>query len=212
MLLRTFLLLEAARVSPCRPRRELIEAVYGEAEPVAGAPAELLAALDAARQEWEETQHEHAQIARTRLVLPVDDEDLFQQRNPGYAEEDPSVHQAMRAMTRLGEQGILVVCLHEQDGQLTLEPEGGAPVEIGERPSAELTRELVLHSVQVTHRGLVSCLLTQRPPKAWRQHALLRHSRPLVFADGACTVQDGGGAYVVTLSRALGLIVTRETT
>jgi len=213
MLLRTFLLLRGrSSVSLPAETQALIEAVYGEAEPVAGASAELLAALDAARRDWEETQREHAQIARTRLVLSVDDEDLFQQRNPGYAEEDPSVHKTMRAMTRLGEQGILVVCLHEQDGQPTLEPEGGAPVEIGERPSAELTRELVLHSVQVTHRGLVSCLLTRRPPKAWRQHALLRHSRHLVFANGACTVQDGGGAYVVTLSRALGLIVTRERT
>lgn len=209
ILLRTWLALQG-RDSLLLPSetQALIEAVYGDEEGMPDGP--IGRALDKARAKWEQHRFEHAQIAKTKLVLPPRDEDLLCQRNPGYTEENPDVHQTMRALTRLGEQGIALVCLHQQPDGISLDPEGGEVVDLTGPPSAALTRELARRTVQVTHGGVVACLLEQPAPQAWRRHSLLRHDRLAVFTAGACRIVGSRAAYTLRLSRDLGLTIEKE--
>ncbi|MBC7235519.1 MAG: CRISPR-associated helicase Cas3' [Chloroflexi bacterium] len=208
-LLRTWLALQgrAALALPSQTQ-ELIEAVYGEEEPEA--EGSLAQSLARAKERWEQHRREHSQIARTKLVLPPYDEDLFEQRNPDYAEENPDVRQSMRALTRLGDEGLSLVCLHQQAYGLTLEPEGGPVVDIDRRPDAALSRDLARHIVQVTHGGVVASLAYQRPPEAWRRHSLLRHARLAVFTQGECKVEGVPSSYTLRLSRTMGLQIDKE--
>ena len=209
ILLRTWLTLkEHTSLALPSETQALIEAVYGDVEPEAS--GEMADALAKARQQWRNEEHEHTQIAQTQLVLPPRDEDLFEQRNQNYEEDNPEVHHAMRALTRLGDQGVSLVCLHKHDGYLTLEPEGGETVNPDARPNAEQTRALALHTVDVSHRGVVHALLSQPAPTGWRKHSLLRHSRLAVFEDGVCRLTGKSGTYLLLLSREYGLKIAKE--
>jgi len=209
MLLRTFLLLRGrSSVSLPAETQALIEAVYGEAEPVAGAPAELLAALHAARQEWEETRHREASEAEMRLVLPVDSPTLFARPNSDLAEEDPGVHASLQALTRIGGQGVTLICVHQRDGSTYLDMAGLEPVDLAGQPDSHLTADLMSCSVQVSHRALVHAFGTAAPPGAWRRHSLLRHCRLAMFEQGVCRVPNT--RYRLTLSPQLGLVIARD--
>jgi CRISPR-associated endonuclease/helicase Cas3 len=206
ILLRTWLALQG-RDSLHLPSetQTLIEAVYGEDESQHAVGAD---ALTKYREAWDGSKRREESEALKRLVLPVESFRLFGQSDVGLADEDPSVHPTFQALTRWGGEGITVVCLHKQGDSLTLDPAGGAPVDMEHTPSADVTRKLARRAVQVTHRGLVPHLIAQRPPEAWRRHSLLRHYRLAVFADSVCPVSGCG--YVMRLSRDLGLSIGKE--
>ncbi|NLG48936.1 MAG: CRISPR-associated helicase Cas3' [Chloroflexi bacterium] len=188
----------------------LIEAVYDvDKLPVELSPDDPQAqALCKDRAEWERNRSEHSKQARKRLVLPPGDEDLMAQRNAEYAEDAPGVHESMQALTRLSEPSITVVCLHQTPYGLTLEPEGGRPIDLYQKPWAELTAELVQHSVSISHSYLVRWLAKQEVPVGWREHPLLRYDRPAIFDGGVCRLEGTG--YRLTLSRELGLQIEKE--
>jgi len=130
------------------------------------------------------------------------------QRNPDYAEDDPKAHKSMQALTRLGDPTITLVCLHETPRGLVLEPEAWRVVDLNSEPGNDLTRDLVQHSVSVSHWQLVDLFAHQEAPVGWREHPLLRYDRPAIFRQGVCRVEGTG--YVLTLSRELGLQITKE--
>jgi len=207
VLLRTWLALqERTRLALPSETQMLIEAVYGDEEGTASGP--LAKALAKAREAWEKHRREHSQIAAKKLVLPPDDEDLMIQANPDYAEDAPQVHESMQALTRLGEPSITLVCLHETPRGLALESEGRRVVDLYQKPWAELTRELVEHSVSVSDRALVRLLAQQEAPVGWREHPLLRYDRLAVFSRGVCQLEGTG--YTLRLSRDLGLQIEME--
>lgn len=185
---------------------ELIEAVYGEAEPPAEGP--LARALAEAKEKWEQTRRTEEYEAEARLVLPVSSFQLFGTTHLDLAEEAPDVHASLQALTRWGGEGITIVCLHRNGDGVALDADGAATVDLERYPDASLTRELARRSVQVTHRAIVSYLAAQRPPEGWRRHSLLRHYRPVVFSDGACMLT--GIPYVLRLDPAVGLSVEKE--
>ncbi|MHB0858470.1 MAG: CRISPR-associated helicase Cas3' [Anaerolineae bacterium] len=207
VLLRTWLALKGLEeLNLPAQTTQLIEAVYGETEPVA--EGALSGAMEKAREKWEQSQRVEEYEAERRLVLPPSSFRLFGTLNPGLAEEDAAVHTSLQALTRWGGEGITGVCLHAVAGGVTLDPNGADMVDLHQAPDEVLTRQLVLRSVQVTHRGIVSHLSSERPPEGWRRHSLLRHYRPLIFVDGACPV--AGTPYVLHLDHTLGLVIAKE--
>ncbi len=188
----------------------LIEAVYGE---------DLEIGDEVLRKEMEEAigraeREERRAIneAKLRLISTPDDEDLIANRNLGLEEEDTNVHEAFRAMTRLAEPGISVICLHRVNGNLYLDPNDlKTPLNTEIKPDKDKVKQLLKHSVNIQHRAVVKYFGEKKPEihwKHWREVAALKYSTPLVFENGKCKLE--GSKYTLVLSRETGLEIQKE--
>ncbi len=208
LLLRTRLALEGR--STLRTPSEtsaLIAAVYDSPEPeLADRPA-LRAALQRARERFQAAVRSESAEAEARLVEGPDSRYAIGGSGEVLYEDDPAVHRSLQALTRLAEPTVRVVCVHRRGDELHAAPEGGTPL-CWDRPDDEVARELARCTVSVTHRGAVFALLAQAAPEGWARHPFLRHCRLAVFADGTWPIP--GSAYVLRLTRELGLQVCKE--
>ena len=180
-----------------------IKAVYDDAT----CPPEESAAV---QNRW--TKSEEA-LARVRgeqerkaehaiLMPPNDPANILEAFNPKLSEDDPTAHDTLRALTRLGDPSLPMVLLA---------PDEEALADLGpDRPEIDRVRKLLERSATLTHRGLVPQLLResgQQEAKAhpsWRRSALLRHHRLLILdANGAAQVLG----YTVTVDPELGIVV-----
>lgn len=211
VLLRSYLAMwERTQMALPAETEALIEAVYGEDwQPPADLPPAMVNTLEEARQRMERDREDERNQAQDRLV-PVPWNRRLMNVSSGVLEEDrPELHRAFQAMTRLSPPSVSVVCLHETGAGLALEPDGGGPViDLARHPGPDLTQQLAMHSVGVTHRGIVSHLLAEEAPVGWREHPLLRHHRVAVFKGGVCSVS--GIPYQLQLDRELGLQIHKE--
>lgn len=213
LLLKTYLLLE--KTSSLRLPDEtsvLIETVYGEKELASGASETIQRLLEREREDFLRKQREAEYEAAVRLIPPPDDEDLLKQTNSGLEEDNPAVHEAMRALTRLSDPGISLICLHRTDKGLALEPDGtGAPVDLASRPNHSLVVELLKRSVKVQHWEVVRCYLQNQSeelyPTRWKDIPALRYQRLAVFDRGSCLLP--GTSIQLRLSRELGLEIRK---
>ena len=122
-------------------------------------------------------------------------------------DDDPALHASLRAQTRLAEPSIEMVCLHRIDGVLAVETEHGRrSIDLDKSPAFEMVNALVRQSIGVSTRGLVRALLDEPPPAAWREQALLRHRRPVIFENGSAQV----AGHTLTLDPELGLVIERN--
>jgi len=188
----------------------LIESVYGdEAYELEDLGPALLDALAEARQTMEARQAKADYVAHTKMIAGPDADNLLRKSNQGLAEDSPEMHEAFQALTRLGPPSISLVCLHQVEASVALEPDGTGPiVDLARPPNADLTELLVRASVAVSHLGVVPQLREQDPPIGWRRHPLLRRYRAVVFTDGHCSV--AGSRFALHLTRELGLIIERR--
>ncbi len=149
----------------------------------------------------------HAEYkARRNLVPPPDDRDILGAENRQLDEDDPELHEAWRALTRLAQPSVTLVCLHERGGQLTLDAQGEVPVDLTRAPGREAVKALVQRSVKVTTYPVVRHFLAQQAPEGWREHPMLRYCRAATFQDGRCDI----GGQRLLLDPKLGLLVERE--
>lgn len=187
---------------------ELIEAVYSDSTPDGLSPA-WATRLAEAKQKMARGDDKDIFEARKRLIPPPDDASLLSSLNADLEEDAPAVHATFQALTRLGEPGISLVCLHAVGGALNTEPDGtGQAVKLDVRPDAELTGHLARHVVALTQRGIFDYYLSQEPPSGWREHPLLHDHRAAVFSDGLCPLP--GTKYTLRLSRELGLEILED--
>ncbi|NLX41844.1 MAG: CRISPR-associated helicase Cas3' [Chloroflexi bacterium] len=205
LLLRTWLALEGCQCwNLPEDTRALIEAVYGESAPVPEA-AQLQQALKEAHQQWEMHLREDAQKAMKPLVAAPESESLLTAANPMLAEDNPDAHRSIRARTRLGEEGITVVCLQQQGDRLTPVGHPACLIDPQAVPDDATARALVQASTGVSSQCLVPALLSQPAFAGWRQHPLLRSARALVFVDERCTLRTDKHTITFTLNRKEGL-------
>jgi len=206
VLLRSYLALQG-RQQLLLPRdtEELIEAVYGERElPSEYLSAAIAARLTKAKQDMEEAHSKEVFQAQQRLVPSPQYEDLFDMTYPALEEDNPELHRAFRALTRLGPLSLSIICLHQTGDGLSLEPDGGGPaIDLQQVPDFELAQQLAWHAVGVTHYKVVKYFISQPVPAGWRDHPLLRYCRAALFTNGRC--QLTGTRYTLRLSRELGL-------
>jgi len=186
---------------------ELIESVYGAKSGADGPYKEI---LEEACQEMRKRQAEEVFVAEQKLIGSPAEANLLRQSNLGLREEQPELHRTLQALTRLGPPTVSLVCLHEREGRLFLEPESQEEVRLNEYPSEDLALALAERSVNVSSRAVVWHLLEQPVPEGWRNHPFLRYHRAAVFRQGVCRLQGTG--YALRLSRELGLEVVKEST
>ena len=188
----------------------LIESVYSDPHLAENIGTGLAEALEESWREMQDRNRGDIFTARTRLIRKPAHEDLLYQTNLGLDEEDPTIHQAFRAMTRLIEPGVTLVCLHDTVAGLALEPDGrGAPINLDTKPSTALVEELAKRTVTVRRWAILNHFQSKEPPKAWSEVAALRYHHLAVFKDSICSLK--GTDIVLLLNRETGLrIVTGD--
>jgi len=186
---------------------QLVEGVYGDGEP----PADASVAL---RRRWETTKdtanrHEQTDIVealKRKIKSPDYDESLAGIASDPRAEDEPELHRAVQAVTRLGEPSVGVVCLHGAEERPTLRRGDGSAVNLSAKPTLEMCRELLMRSASLSGYDVVTELLRREVPSGWRESALMRQYRPLIFDE---TDTAHVGECIVGLDSNLGLVVSR---
>ncbi|MGK4007544.1 CRISPR-associated helicase Cas3' [Sorangium sp. So ce1036] len=195
----------------------LIESVYGGSSPRAGvgappsqtpppASAELaarLASLDGKRAEQERAEGNQAQALE---LPPPSSDDPFDPRARVVEDEDPSIHRALRARTRLGDPTVEVVPVTERGGRLVLTgaPEIALDVDAREPPPRRVVLAAARQSVGISHRGVVAALLREPVPPSFAASGHLRFHRVLRLDDAGRTSIAG---VPLALDPDLGLVV-----
>lgn len=195
----------------------LIEATY-QAEPIAPS-AEWEIALNNARAEHEATQEKSREVAgnvvvhcktpRGNLLEPAIFVDAPSRDLRD--DEDPAVHQALRARTREDAQSVSVVCLCQDGDKLYLPEPDGTPnfdseIDLSVEPSFEVAKELMNFTVPISNKGVCAALASKKGPQSWKKSPFLRYVQPLCFQDREVQV----GTQTLKLDGALGIVIEKK--
>lgn len=116
-------------------------------------------------------------------------------------DEDPLLHQQLRAATRLGPPTVDIVCLERlPSGALSLGD--GQVFDLDAEPDRATTSRLARRTIGVSRKSVVHALTAVPAPKSWQKSALLRYRRPLIFESGRAVV----GSTELLLDHDLGLV------
>ena len=182
----------------------LIETVYDSERETSG-NVPFIGAMQDAKLAMDRDLQEAEQEARNRfLPLPRADGPLGQFTANPLEEDSPDIHQRLRAVTRLGDDGIQVICLFGDPACPTLDASGSRPIDLSRRPAPNVVKALLYRSLTITNRRLVSALALSEPPPAWAKNALLRYHRVLFFGQDSKTTVNG---FTVDLDPELGFRV-----
>jgi CRISPR-associated endonuclease/helicase Cas3 len=196
ILLRTWLALrEREMIEVPTEIERLVEVVYGQHGVV---PEDgWFCALQDARNNMEFEQAESEKAAMRLIVQqPGDPSDIIEQFNDQLSDdEDPEVHRAVRAATREGDPSVTVAMV---EANMALTPE----------PRVTEVRDLLDHSVKLSHRGVFRALVADViVPPEWMKNAHLRHTRLLRLDDNNQVQVDG---FVLTVDEKLGVVIEKD--
>lgn len=132
------------------------------------------------------------QTAQTRLIpSPAREDDIFRDLTmPFTDDEDPAVHEELRAVTRDGELSVQTVCLVARNGRVYADEEAAEPFDMSAVPDRSLAAHLAQRTISITNPSIVHALLNDPDhyPPAWRDSGVLRYRRALIFSDNVATV------------------------
>jgi CRISPR-associated endonuclease/helicase Cas3 len=193
----------ASRVSIVLPDdiEGLVEEVYRDGLPT---PEDALfeASVDYLGASIADRQH-----AESRLMpRPSMEDDPFGNLRVVFDDdEDPGLHEQLKAKTRLGPESVDIVCLIRRGSALYVDETDPQPINLESTPDYRLIQRLVRRSIGVTREGLVRELLRDASyqPKTWSDSALLRYRRAVAFENGVAVV----GGTQLTLDPEFGLLI-----
>jgi CRISPR-associated endonuclease/helicase Cas3 len=186
-----------------------IEQTYDEAREFAEATVAMREALEKAKEKMERDEAKAEREADLRLVREPSFPRLLREPNTQLEEDNPDLHTAFQALTRLAEPGITLVCVHDDFGTLYLEPGDRSTRVDPYHPDNETARKLARYTVTVQDYRVVKFFsaaeqLSKTFPTAWLKIAALRYHRLAIFDnDGNCTME--GTPYTLHLTRELGV-------
>jgi len=186
---------------------ELIEAVYGEDDCSGDLPEKL-------RQDWrdslakheEQLERERSEAAERWIKNPDYTGEIWRMTYEPREEDDPGLHPAHQALTRLGGLDISAICLYCKDEKPYLDASWSQYVSSQASPDIETVKKLLRNSVRLSRRGLALSLIDKGRlvPKAWRESPLLRHHYLLCLNEEHRYILDN---YELFLDAELGLVV-----
>jgi CRISPR-associated endonuclease/helicase Cas3 len=211
VLLRSYLVLRDRTEIAIPPDvQPLIDAVYSDAVYNDAIPDDLDASLrellEQSHQKMIQGLERDGYKARKNLIPWPGDEDVLSADNRQLDEDNPDLHEAWRALTRLVRPSVTLICLHETNGTVMLDPDGGQPVALDEPPDWQLAAALAQRAVTVSHYPVFKHFLDQEPPAGWHDHPMLRYCRAAIFVDRRC---DLGDTWLI-LDSHLGLMIERK--
>ncbi|MGI4787799.1 MAG: CRISPR-associated helicase Cas3' [Janthinobacterium lividum] len=158
-----------------------------------------------------ERQQEEDQNKAQSVSLPGPDEgpdsilelgsDQAHLRKTLWEDDDPRVHETVRAATRLGDPSVGVICTGTDEyGEPLAEMPPG-------EPNLKTIRKMLRFGLPLSHPiPVFKALIAKAAPTAWKNSSLLRYHRNIEFTRGRTTV----AGYDLRLSRAEGLIIKKQ--
>lgn len=179
----------------------LVQAVYGED----GLPADL-AGADRAFIE-DEAYGSHLGKRQTERMMAInvavdpeaEPQTAYVQKCRGYEAGEEGL--GLPNYTRLGEDSVGLVPLHVVTGGWSLTPDGAAFDPDQTLPDS-LARALYARQLKTSRQALVRHLQAAQTPRAFAEHPLLRHLKPLPLEQGCLPL----GRLTVRLDSELGLV------
>lgn len=207
VLLKSYLaLMNRHRVHVPADIESLIEAVYGDDGPPPP-DSNWQKALEESRTKMIHKLLNDELTAKQYLIRsPLESDDLLQDFCQELEEDNPEVHPKLQALTRLAAPTVNVVCAYQKNGMLMLQPDGAGKLDLDAEPTLEEVRQLLRHSLAISHRAFVSYFLTQPVPPGWRRNPFLRHHRLAVLNEQGQLVIDG---YVMRVDAELGAVIEK---
>ena len=191
----------------------LIEAVYGDKLITNEALSERFSQeLEKSKQEMKYEQDKAKIKARNHLVPQPGSKLIGVDNLQLEDEENPNVHDAFRATTRLASPGISLICLHRVGEEIAFEIDGkGSGIKLTQRPYTRDAKRLLKYAVNVQNHQAVAYfaekMKTLHPE--WKKSALVRYHYPVVFENGKWS--EKGASFTMELSREFGLkIIPKE--
>jgi CRISPR-associated endonuclease/helicase Cas3 len=184
----------------------LVQAVYREGLPVAddklfGAYIDYFGGTIASRQN-----------AEGRLIpSPEMEDDIFGDlRLPFSDDEDPIVHEQLRAITRDSDPTVQLACLVGREGRVYVSESDSVSLDVGVVPDRATAVRIARRTIALSHRKVVPTLLRDNSymPKTWQEQALLRYRRAVVFTERVATV----AGVRLELHPELGLVIGSDAT
>lgn len=179
----------------------LVQAVYGDAE----LPADLTEA-DRAFIEDEafgsylgKRQTERMMALNVAIDPEAEPQAAYAQKNRGYEEGEEGL--GLPNYTRLGDDSISLIPVHVVPGGWSLTPGGEAFDPERLLPDAWAKR-LYTRQLKTSRKALVKHCQAEEAPRAFSEHPLLRHLKPLRLTEGCLQV----GSLTVRLDDELGLV------
>ena len=207
ILLRSYLALkDRKRIQVPEDLEIIVEEVYGDEG--SWPSQEFRQAAATARAKMEREIERDMFRAKGNLIdspdSPGTPDEFLERFSKNLDEDNPEVHQALQALTRLAEPSVQVVCLMRTPEGYRLRS-GGQTVDLKAKPDAALIRAFLRRAMTLTDKRVVFSILQDErlKPPGWKENAALRYHRALIFTEGAVTV----GRYVLRLDPELGLTI-----
>lgn len=184
---------------------ELIEAVYDSARECPGGKA-FQSALSAAQAAMTADLEKAKVEAEGRYIhRPAAAMSLYSFTANPLEEDNPEAHAKLRAVTRLADPSVDVVCLYGDLSQPFLEWGATHPIDLQSPPSSALVTALLHRSLSLSDWRLVPLLCREPTPRGWANNPMLRYHRVLFFTrDGRATF----AGFKLELDAELGFRVT----
>ena len=190
----------------------LIEAVYDKKREC---PAGLSEALkehweESKRKQFEDLDYEKGEAENRYIKWPGFSGHLGRMVSDPREEDDPTLHPAHQALTRLTGLTVNVICLYGNSIKACWDKKQEEPMDLNLTPNNEVTKKILEHSVSVSRFGLTEAILHDDKntlPIAWGKTALLRHHRILFFNEqGICPY----GNFQIRLDDESGLVIKKR--
>lgn len=186
--------------------QNLIEQVYSDELNEDNLSDAWKEALQQAKEKQENKELSLKAEARKRLISgPTKDELLFESSFE-MEDEDESLQEYLHYFTRSTRPSVILVCLHQMDAVVALDPEGKEVIDLDTQPDWETARQLAGCKVAISNPTVVKHFRGKTNP-AWKDHAILRHYYPLCFRDKQYSVNE---KLTLIFDEKQGIIIQKE--
>ncbi len=140
---------------------------------------------------------------------PVGRESIMDQASKNLDEDDPLIHESLRAATRLGPPSVTVICVHQVKQGIALDAKGSDLFDLNTDINHKLVQDLMRQSLNISCYNparLTAVFEASVMPVGWKRHAALRYTVLLPLVDGQIQL----GKEVFRLNDDEGLVITRQ--
>ncbi len=179
----------------------LIEQVYplaDEAPILDDVPEPLALDLRASFRKLVTEDRGAAYKASLNLIRAPGDESLF----AGLRSESDDEDDTPQPATRLSEQSVRVLCLHQLDSGWSLDPDTFVACPLDRQPTGAERREMMRYTLTIRNNNAVEVITALESQHAWSRAPQLKELRVLRFTDGVCHLS---GKVILRLSKRYGL-------
>jgi CRISPR-associated endonuclease/helicase Cas3 len=124
-------------------------------------------------------------------------------------EDNPDLHPAFQALTRLSEPSVNIICLFGDKDHAFLDQSLTKSINMLSKPDNYETVQLLKQTASISKKGLVNAIFYNESytiPQIWREIPVLRHHYILWFDEyGNCDIDN----YTIRLDKELGLIINK---